>query len=373
MPGHLLTELETPALCLDLAILQERVRLLADGIQRVDKKWRPPADWHSLPGVSREQVRAGACGLSTDSLKLAARFAAEGFQDIHLAQPAQASDLLWNFLRSFPDLTLSVSCDHYAQAEDLSDMARYCGRQIPVLIELNLGRSRFGIRSGLDCRNLARGIARLPGVIVRGLSANLGRCETDEVAASRCRSAVGMLQEAQESLLQDGLCCDVISLAAEGVVDPVLKSPLITEIRSGDHFTRNPAGVGGSSVSAPLLMVIASVFSRSKLERAILDVGQSQLGVRTPEEISVRSTATGRPLPDAKCEALEWNSLTLELGPCSRDLIIGNRVLLDLVDPRFSLQLFSAVHVTEKGLINGVWPPVPVDGTALTGTAGQSA
>lgn len=372
MSSLLLTELETPALCLNLPALQQESELLSGQIQAAGKRWRPPADVHILPELSRWQSLAGACGISLDLLPDVARFAASGLTNIHLTQPPVGSALLPEVLKSFPQLALTVSCDHYAQAEQLSEVACQCGRQISVLIELNVGRNRFGVRPGLDARDLAQGISRLPGVLVRGLSANLGTLQNPEEATRRSDSALGMLEEAKNRLLRDGLCCDSISMAVEGSLSSVLASPLITEIRVGDHFTRNESPTIALNSCLPLVAILATVFSRSKLERAVLDVGESQLDVRTLEEVRVRSSATGRPLPDARIESFDWNSLTLDLGPCSRDVVIGDRILLELDDPRFAFRLFPAVHVMEDGLIHEAWPTA---GTAaeITGTAGRPA
>lgn len=356
MSDFLLPDLETPALCLDIRTLQERIGLIASRMQAHHQKWRPRADWHLLPPLAKYQCTAGACGISLDSLPQVARFASAGLMNIHLAQPPVGSRQWPQIFQTFPNLELSVSCDHYAQAEELSDIAGRLGRRIPVLVELNTGRNRFGVRPGLDSRDLARGISRLPGIEIRGLSAHLGVITPAEKSIRQSQSALGILEESRDCLLQDGLCGDVVSVAVEGVLDPVLTSGLVTELQTGNLFSKEIDSTGGHTAFPAPLFVVSSIFSRSKLERAVLDIGQSRLGVRSPEGVEVRSTASGRPLPDARVESLGWESLTLDLGPDSRDVVIGDRVLVNLHEGAFAVRLFPAIHVVEDGNIKEIWP-----------------
>jgi len=349
MPGHF-RSLETPALCLDLTALQQRIDEVAQLIDDCGKLWRPCADWHLLPQISMLQCAAGASGIALDSINQAQRFIDAGVSSLHLSRPPAVATLLQQQFRDQPQLEISIACDHYIQAEALSRIGSEVGRRIPVLLELNAGRHRSGVRPGLDGRDLARGASRLPGIEIRGIETSLGTLGPGEIA--RAESATGMLSELKQHLIRDGICCETVSVSAEGDLTPLLKCEAITELRTGNFFT------GTLDTSSPL-SVIATIFSRSKLERAVLDVGRAHLGSRESEQLRIRRTALGRPLPDASITQVGWGSLTLELGSASRDIMIGDQVEVELLDGTLALRLFPKILVWRNGVPVDTWTAAP--------------
>jgi len=345
MPGHL-RSLETPVLCLDLTVLQQRIDQVARQIDDCGKLWRPCADWHLLPQISGLQCAAGARGIAIDSISQAQRFIDAGISSLHLSRPPMPAAALQQQLQDQPQLEISVACDHYIQAEAISRIGCEVGWRIPVLLELNAGRHRSGVRPGLDGRDLARGASRLPGIEIRGIETALGTLGPEEHV--RAESAAGMLSELKQHLIQDGICCETVSVSVEGNITPLLQCEAVTELRTGNFFT------GTLDLSSPL-SVMATIFSRSKLERAVLDVGRAHLGSRESDQLRVRKTALGRSLPDASITQVGWDSLTLELGSASRDVMIGDQIEVELLDGTLALRLFPKVLVLRHGSLVATW------------------
>lgn len=354
MIGRHQSELETPALCVDLAALTQRIDGVACAVRRARRLWRPRADWHLIPEISRMQMLAGAHGISLESPGQAERFLVSGISSIHVSRPPIGSRKLWQLIQDSTITQLTTTCDHYAQAEAISSTAIQQGVRVRVLVELNSGLNCSGVRPGPDGRDLVRGLSRLPGVDVCGLSTNLGFLAVSSPAEERrIQSAIGLLAELRAQMVRDGIHCGVVSVEAEGDVQQLLNNhginEVMTELRTGNHFEQ-------ADGQTPVLKVIASVFSRSKLERAVLDMGRSYLpGSKQAPMLSVNRTAMGRPLVDVRIAAVGWESTTLELSPGSFDLVIGDKVEVEPGDGSLALRLFRQVYAVRDGIIVDIW------------------
>src|SRR5947208_7195752 len=64
---------------------------------------------------------------------------------------------------------MSVAVDDVQNARDLSDAARAAGSRLEVLIEVDVGMGRGGVRSSEEGVRLAQHIGRLPGLKLRGV------------------------------------------------------------------------------------------------------------------------------------------------------------------------------------------------------------
>ncbi|WP_437229998.1 alanine racemase [Planctomicrobium sp. SH661] len=354
MIGRPHKEVETPALCIDLDELDRRIARIAALLREHQVAWRPDASLHQLPEITARLIAAGAAGVTLESVDQARRFLGLIPLNVTLSRPPVSSSQQ----TVLADLNLKSEvvtvCDHYVQAEEISKWACSHGCRVPVLIEVHTGQTGFGVRPGLDARDLASGIRSLRGVEVVGLSVNLGSLERNsEECHRRLQSASGILQDIKATLIREKIRCDVISAAAEGDFELLLESRLLTEIRTGNLFDWQD----DLKSPNPLLTVIASVFSRSKLERAVLDVGRSRLPVvsNLNAEPRILRTAHHRPLPDVQVLGMDWSSMTLELGPLSRDLVIGDKVEVIPASGSAALRQFRQVHAVRKGIVEEVW------------------
>lgn len=355
MIGSHQSTLPTPALCLNLPQWQKFLSATASQSRRHDKRWRPIL-CGSACGEMTQQVLAESEGFAAVShvRELAPSIDSAislPIRSLLVAQPPidpRSVDLLLDLNAGFP---VTVLCDHFIHAELISQAARERGQTVGLFIEVNPGRNRSGVRPGLDGRDLALGISKLPGVELKGLGADAGTILPNNPQSFRqVQSAIGILSELKEMLHREGIFCETISLALEGDLTQAIASDALTEIRTStlpDPLSRD---------HEPILYLLATVFSRSKLERAVLDVGSSHLGLdAAPQRIEVLRTASHRSLPDVVVSAMEWDQTSLELGPASRDLIIGDVVEAVPQQGMIPLQLFSQLHTVNEKLVIGSW------------------
>jgi len=184
IPKH---ELDTPALCIDLDVMETNIRAMAGYIQSCGKQWRPHEKCHKTPAIALKQMEAGAIGVTCAKVSEAEVMAAGGIRDILIANMI-VGPRKWERVASLCRWADPiVACDHYAQIEPLAEVCRRHGVAPRVIIEVNIGLDRVGSRPGRDTLELAEGIDRLKGVRFAASWATKGTC----CASSRRKKSGG--------------------------------------------------------------------------------------------------------------------------------------------------------------------------------------
>ncbi|WP_437194115.1 alanine racemase [Planctomicrobium sp. SH527] len=349
---------DTPALCLDLNHLELRFAEVGALCSQHQKKWFPGGDEVILPAIQELALSSGACGFTAPpSFQLHShRFSLAQFD--HNTCALIASDIvvtppqLAQYSNLSRDFDLTFICDHFAQAELISELGQKLNKQLPILIEINIGQNQYGARPGPDAWDLATGIATLPSVYIAGASGNLGHIDASESHDSkRIHSQVNLLTKLTRTLAhQSGR----VSIAASGNIRPLFDIPEITEIRTETLLESSDFSMPLETAAPSNIFVMATVVSRPTLERAILNAGRLTLGDGVLEN-AVRATSFGRPLPDATVTGISDHSLILQLGPESQDLIIGDQVQVVPFSGTMAFRLSRTIHGMKNLGLEWTW------------------
>jgi D-serine deaminase-like pyridoxal phosphate-dependent protein len=344
MTQRRLSEIETPALVIDLDVLAGNVRVLAGRCSAAGKRWRPRVSGQGLTHIAQLALAAGAAGWTVGSMRDAA---AIPDAELLVLGPTVGAASLERLLALCEQRRVLAACDHFVQAEAISQACVARGLRCPIVIEVNVGKNASGVRPGADARDLARGLARLPGIDLIGTTGDLGEVGPESAAArKRVDSAASILAELRDQMRADGLTCDIVSFGGEGAEPRLWTHDDVTEVRMGRILGGASSGLPGAA------RVLATVISRPKLERAVLDVGWAEIG-RVEESLAVPRTAAGRELVDVKIQRVDLEQTTLDLGPRSRDLIMGDVVEIVLACPDLACRLLSPAWYVREGRIVG--------------------
>ncbi|MFG0335946.1 MAG: DSD1 family PLP-dependent enzyme [Maioricimonas sp. JB049] len=358
--GRPLAELDTPALCIDLDVFEANVAAMAGYIADCGKQWRPHAKCHKSPAIAHRLLQAGAIGVTVAKVSEAEVFLRAGVRDVLIANMIAGETKVNRVAALCRHGDPIVAVDHFAQAEALAAACRRQGVCCRVLVEINIGMDRVGIRPGPDAIELAQGVDRLEGVRlvgVMGYEGHLLRVEDPDEKRRKIDASVGLLEEARDRMQRAGICAEIVSAGGTGSYQFTSHCPAVTELQAGggifaDPFYIEQCGVEGLT---PSLSVLATVVSRPMLERGIVDAGRKTLNGELHMPV-VKSTVAGRSLPDAKLTALSAEHGFLKLGPESQDLTIGEKVS---VIPGYSdstTVLHDRFYGIRAGQVEVVWP-----------------
>ena len=260
------TELDTPALALDLDVLEKNISDLQRECDRLEINLRVHTKNHKTPEIARLQVAAGAKGIVTQKLGEAEVMVEGGLDDIlipyNIVGKAKLARLTSLVLSG--QSTITVAADSSATVTGLSQAAAAAGCTIRVIVEMDTGSGRVGTQSPADTLALAQHIDQLPGLDFIGVMTYPSN--------ERVRP---FLDEVRDLTHQAGLPLHIISGGGTGS-EAISKSLGCTETRIGSYAYEGMTRVGKREdldpSRCPLRMVV-TVVSTTNPGQAVVDAG----------------------------------------------------------------------------------------------------
>ena len=83
--GCHMSEIDTPALCVDLDTMEANIRTIVKQCEQHDVGWRPHTKCHKSPAIAHKLIDAGAIGVTCAKLGEAEVMARGGVSDILIA------------------------------------------------------------------------------------------------------------------------------------------------------------------------------------------------------------------------------------------------------------------------------------------------
>ena len=357
--------LPTPALVIDLPTVKRNLAEMARRMDGLPAALRPHAKIHKSPILGQMQLDAGASGLTTATVWEASAMIDAGLTDVLVANqvvgPLRAAELA----RIASLGRVIVAVDSEANARELSDAASTAGSVINVIVEIDVGLHRAGVRSAQAAVGLGRTIQQLPGLELLGLLGYEGHCmlEPDrEIRVAKATAANQILVGAADEFDRDGLPTEIVAGGGLGTWDITGANPRVTEIHAGsyifsDAFHRNL--VPGFD---PALTVQATIISRDGA-LAVLDCGRKSIGIdRTPPEV-VGGAATVRFEHGEYFVHEEHTALELAAGST---LAVGDTIELMPGYSPTTVNLYDVYFVAEGETVIDVWPILARYGSATS-------
>ena len=152
--GHLIGQqgsrrsLNTPALVLDLEMLDRNIAEMASFAKAHNVKLRPHSKTHKSADIAKRQIAAGALGVCCAKLGEAEALAEGGVEHLHITSPVvtpQAITRLMELNGKVADLMVVV--DHPANVEALAAAAAKAGKPLTVIVDIDPGMHRTGVAS----------------------------------------------------------------------------------------------------------------------------------------------------------------------------------------------------------------------------------
>ncbi|KIX14734.1 alanine racemase [Dethiosulfatarculus sandiegensis] len=326
-----LRKVDTPALFLDLDIIERNLDAMQQKMTGLGVDLRPHIKTHKIPELALWQIEKGAKGITCAKLSEARVMAGAGVKDIFIANqittPCKISGI-WDLAR---EVCLSVGLDSVAGAKMLSELFAAKGGELEYLIELDTGLKRCGVLPGEPAWKLHQQIKDLPGLKFKGLFTHAGHvygsANREEVEAiSRYESR--LTQETAEIFRQNQVEPQVVSVGSTPTMKVWQGHQGITEARPGCYLLNDAmqVGMGVAELEDCALSLGATVISRPTPDRAVIDAGAKALaldkGGHGLETVKGHGVIPGR---DAYPERLSEEHGILKVAP-DEPLSVGDMV-----------------------------------------------
>ncbi len=270
--------LDTPALLVDLDVMERNLEEMAGLVRATGVRLRPHTKTHKSPEIALRQLASGAEGITVAKLGEAEVMADAGITDILVAYPIVGEAKLRRLRALMERADVLLALDGVEVAEGLGSMGRDLGRSVPVLVEVDTGLHRLGRPPGRPSADLVADVARVPGVEVVGLLTHAGhayRARTPaELLAIAEREALDLLETA-DACAKDGIELREISVGSTPTARLAARVEGVTEIRPGTYVFNDvqQMRVGVSTEATCAARVLVTVVSRPSAERFVVDGG----------------------------------------------------------------------------------------------------
>ena len=229
-------DLETPALLVDLDIFEENIARMSAYCRDNGCAWRPHTKAYKCPDIARLLLKAGAIGVTCANLPDAEVMADAGIDDILIANQVVTPGKLRRLAALQRRTRVICTLDNFAVVERMADAARKTGTTIPVLIDIDIGMNRTGIRPGAPVLELARAILAAEGLGFEGIMGYEGHIlgvKPPGEKMRQCGQALDRLLECRDLLAANGVPVAIVSAGGTGCYSITAAYKGITEVQAG--------------------------------------------------------------------------------------------------------------------------------------------
>jgi D-serine deaminase-like pyridoxal phosphate-dependent protein len=272
----LLSELETPAIVVDLDVMERNLSRMADYCRSKNLRLRPHTKSHKIPELAKLQITNGAHGITVAKIGEAAVMLEAGITDILIAYPVIGTGKAEKIADLAARANITVSLDSEVVARAISNQLNSKGLRIGVLVELDVGFKRCGVATADELLVLAERVAELPGLDFKGLMFFPGNFQVKKPERAGLLPRVNeLLSESLRSLERAGIPVETVSGGSTPTAREGHLFSGVNEIRPGMYIfnDRNMVGVDVAQVEDCALSVVTTVVSTSVSGGAIVDAG----------------------------------------------------------------------------------------------------
>lgn len=343
-------DLDTPALVLDLDVLEANIAYMARFMAGASANLRPHAKTHKCAEIARRQLAAGAVGITCAKLGEAEALAHVA-PDILIANQIVGPTKISRLVKLRRQTDVMVAVDNPENVDALSQAAVAAGVTLRLLVEVDVGMGRCGVSTAEEALALARRVDAAPGLVFTGLQGYEGHtvmAPDFEQRKAAAEKAMAHLTSVRRFIEDSGLPVSIVSGGGTGTYNITGNYPGVDEVQAGSYVTMDARYSGIVPEFKPAMTVLATVISKPTSERVITDAGMKSI---TPE--------FGMP-PVARPEGLTTVKLSEEHGtldgPGAASLRLGDKVELIPSHGCTTINLHERYYIVQGERVVDVWP-----------------
>ena len=346
------SQIDTPALLVDLDDLEFNLEKLAAHFEQTGKNLRPHSKSHKTPAIAHLQLQAGAIGITCAKLGEAEVMAAAGIEDILIANEVVGPAKIRRLMELARRCDIMVAVDNPNNLASLDGAAAAAGVKPRVLVEVNIGHNRCGANPGPDAVALARQAAAAANLRFMGLMGYEGHIvdlEDRQVRENGAHQCLQRLVETRRAVEAAGIPVEILSASGTGDYYISTSYEEITEVQAGSYALMDAAygklGLGFKNA----LSVLTTISSRPAADQLITDAGLKSV---TPEHGMPQIKGHDQ----LECHALSEEHGRLRTSGPSSELQVGD--LLEFIPGHgcTTINLHDYLYAVRGGHLEAIWP-----------------
>jgi D-serine deaminase-like pyridoxal phosphate-dependent protein len=323
------SDLETPALLVDLDVMERNLSRMAGYCRERDLRLRPHTKTHKTPELGRRQLDLGAAGLTVAKVGEAEVMVCANPPELLIAYPIIGRRKLDRLMDVAAKTPVTVAVDSVFAARQLSDAARQRQVQLGLLAEVDVGLGRVGVEPGEPLRQLVQQIQRLSWISLEGITFYPGHIKLlDEEGLQQ----IDQLGQTVESILKDLRRIDFTPKIVSGGSTPTWfhshRVPGLNEIRPGTYIfnDRNTVTSRACELEDCAASIMTTVVSTARKNQIIVDGGSKTFSsdrLSASTEVSFGHLVEA---PGAVFTKMNEEHGYIDIRAAGRDFTIGDRV-----------------------------------------------
>lgn len=358
--GRAVVDLETPALVIDLNVLDANIARLVATARRAGARLRPHVKTHRMAAVAARQRQAGAEGICCAKLGEAEAFADSGFDDIFIANQVVGASRLIRLVELAERTRLAVGVDHAEHVRALGAPFAASDATIDVAIEIDTGQCRTGVATAEAAVALAQQTLRTDSLNLRGIYTHEGHDyqAADPAGVHTAAEESQQLMTSIAAAIQaaTGAACEVSMGSSPSFLLESFHAP-IDELRPGTAVFNDASHahlLGHTDWCAAT--VLATVVNLPAPDRVVIDAGAKALTSDRRGPSVLENTGHGMVVghPEAVITSVSDEHGVIA-APETSALAIGQtlRVIPNHICP--CVNLYDHAFAAREGIVEAVW------------------
>lgn len=356
-------QLGTPALVLDLDVLEANIASLAAHAGVHGYALRPVAKVHKSVEIARRQIAAGGIGVCCATLAECEAMVDGGIPGVMLFTSVVTAPKLERLAALNARAEgLIVVADDPANVAQLDEAGRRSGRALQVLVDVEVGGRRTGIADEGRAVALAHRIAAAEHLDYAGVQGYVGDHQNTvdyELRRARSRELLAPLVRVVERLRAEGLAPRIVSGGGTGTHDFDHELGVLTELQPGTYalmdvnYRDAVLRPGEPHPFGAALTVLTTVISAAQPGFAITDAGVKEIDAI----FGIDSPAIIGGAPAGATYSLVGDDMgRIEFARAEDGLAVGD--VVEVMPPHCyqTLVLYSHFHVVQGDRLVDIWP-----------------
>jgi D-serine deaminase-like pyridoxal phosphate-dependent protein len=352
------SEIDTPALVVDLDILERNLQHVAGYAKEHGLRLRPHTKTHKSVRVGARQLQLGAVGLTVAKVGEAEVMLGAEPADLLVAYPVIGHAKLERLAEVARKTRVTVALDSVEAARQLSEAAGAAQVEIGVLAEVDVGLGRVGVSPGEPLLQLAQAIEKLPHLKLEGIAFYPGHIKDVE--------ETGLLALARLSALVGGILADFRAAGIEARVVSGGSTPTLfhshqveglTEIRPGTYVFNdlNTLRSGACTMADCAATILCTVVSTARPGQMIVDGGSKTFSsdrLSNPAEVTFGHIVEA---PGARFHKMNEEHGYVDVTHSDRKFQMGDRVHVIPNHICVAVNLHEQVYGVRGDVVEETW------------------
>lgn len=354
-------DLDTPCLIIDKNLLEFNLNAMRQHSHKTKVNIRPHVKTHKCSKLAKLQMEYGAIGISAAKVSEALGLINAGINNILITSPVVTKNkiaVLISCMQKAPDTIVVV--DNERNLHDLNEAAQSIQSKINVLIDLDSGIGRTGIKPE-DAVNFAIKIGQLKWLNLKGIqcyAGNLQHISAYEERKSRSLAVMESASQVVKKFKKLNLPCSILTGTGTGTYDIDVEASEVTEIQPGSYAVMDVEyGLIGSKTKSsfttfkPAMTLLTTVISSNRNEHVTVDSGTKSIYYDIKNKPKIISH-----------EGLhyDWGGFGDEHGKITTDKdceLPRNGEVLELIVPHCdpTINLYDKFYIVNNGVVEDIW------------------